>query len=217
MDANDWLKKWETSDIRFHKTGINPNLLEFEEVVPSGKVFVPLCGKSLDMDYLEKRGREVVGVEVSPIACRSFFEENGRAYEGVENGQFMIFKGKNITLWCGDFFQLGREALNGITSIFDRAALVSLEPEARILYAKHLKVLLGSSRPQILLITTEYPQHLVNGPPFSVPEAEIRTLFSDGWKVEVLTRKEDIDLTYNHPRFKGIPEIYECVYSISDQ
>src|SRR4051812_27067256 len=98
MDHTYWLKKWEQSDVLFHKDKVNPNLLKFHEHLPNGAVFVPLCGKSLDMDWLEKQGRKVIGVEISPIACQSFFEENNRPYEVTEVNGFKVFSGKNITL-----------------------------------------------------------------------------------------------------------------------
>lgn len=213
MDHNYWLKKWEAADTRFHKNEVNPNLLKFQNHIPPGTVFVPMCGKSLDMDWLEKQGHKVIGVELSPVACRDFFEENKRPYEVSKNGEFTIFSGSNITLWCGDFFSLQRDALHDVTSVFDRAALVALPPESRVIYGQYLLDLLKERADiRILLVTIEYPQNLVEGPPYSVTEKEVQKLFSDAFKVQLLERHEDLDLKNNHPKFKGITELFECMY-----
>ena len=42
-------------------------------------MFVPLCGKSLDLRHLASLGHEVVGVELSPIAVRRSSIDSGAA------------------------------------------------------------------------------------------------------------------------------------------
>jgi thiopurine S-methyltransferase len=152
-------------------------------------------------------------VELSPIACRAFFKENKRSYEISQKGAFTIFSGKNITLWCGDFFALKGEALKGISSVFDRAALVALSPPDRSLYAKHLVNLLKPvANVRVLLVTVEYDQALVEGPPFAVSETEVRQLFSNSFNIELRDRHEDTDLKYGHPKFKGVSDLSECIF-----
>lgn len=47
------------------------------DLAQGSRVFVPLCGKSLDMIWLAQQGHEVIGVELSPVAVEDFFRENG--------------------------------------------------------------------------------------------------------------------------------------------
>ena len=51
--------------------------------VPDGtcSVFVPLCGKSLDMVWLLEQGFSVTGCEISELAVQQFFTENSIPYE----------------------------------------------------------------------------------------------------------------------------------------
>jgi thiopurine S-methyltransferase len=46
----------------------------------------------------------------------------------------------------------------------------------RVRYAAHLRTLLDPNTPG-LVITFEYPDGALDGPPFSVPEAELRAYF----------------------------------------
>ena len=48
-------------------------------------VFVPLCGKTLDMVWLCQQGHTVVGCELSEIAALDFFKENSIPYETRES------------------------------------------------------------------------------------------------------------------------------------
>ena len=78
MDRAFWQDKWASGQIGFHEAETHPLLVaHFDALdVPSAvPVFVPLCGKSLDMVWLRERGHDVVGVELSALACASFFEE----------------------------------------------------------------------------------------------------------------------------------------------
>jgi thiopurine S-methyltransferase len=213
MKPEYWHHKWETSNTRFHRSDVHPYLAKFHRHLPAGTVFVPLCGKTLDMDWLEKQGRKVVGAELSPIACRSFFEENKRSYDTSMRSGFTVFTGKNISLWCGDFFKLPADALEGVTGVYDRAATIALPPEVRPRYHSRLAEL--TNRAALLLITIEYPQEQVEGPPFCVPEEEVRELLR-GREVKLLERRPELDLVNDHPKFKGIvSRVDECAYACS--
>ncbi len=214
MDANYWKKKWEALDIGFHRPSTNPNLIKAHNQIPPGKVFVPLCGKTLDMDWLEKNGHEVVGAELSPLACQAFFEENQRPYEIIKQGEFSIYQSKNITLWCGDYFKMPPTALLGVTSVFDRAALVALPEAMRKSYVSHLFTLVKNLGPlREILVTFEYDQKLAEGPPHSVPENEVRSLYSKAKKIELIERHDDPGLR-SMPKFAHLPSASECLYVI---
>lgn len=182
MNSDFWLKKWEEGEIRFHQSKYHPALEKFASKFTEGTVLVPLCGKSLDMLFLSSIGHSVIGVELSPIACRDFFLENGIQFTEKSIKDFILFESDDITLWCGDFFNLPQDVWDKVTGAYDRAALVALPEELRQKYAaeftrrkkKHL---------EILLVSFEYPQGTIQGPPFSVPEDEIRSIYK-GLEIE---------------------------------
>ena len=75
----DWLNRWENNKIGWHAEQINRQLIEYLSelnLAKKDKIFVPLCGKSLDMIYLLNQGLSIVAVEMSDIAIEQFFNEN---------------------------------------------------------------------------------------------------------------------------------------------
>src|SRR6185295_3973927 len=105
MDRTYWLNRWIENRTGFHLKGVNPLLERFwPQVAPSqtGRTVVPLCGKSEDLRWLAERGHEVAGVELSPLAAKAFFSEQGIAFTEVEEPPFHVFRGKQITFYVGD-------------------------------------------------------------------------------------------------------------------
>ena len=174
MNVDYWLKKWQEKDIRFHQTAYHPQLKKFGEKLPKGTVLVPLCGKTLDMIYLASLDHKVIGVELSDIACREFFNENNITVNESSIPGFKIFESASITLYCGDFFNLPEKVWKEITGVYDRAALVALPEDVRRKYASEIAT---KSHAEILLISFEYGEGTLQGPPFSVPESEIRSIY----------------------------------------
>lgn len=180
MDAKFWHSRWQDNAIAFHKLDTNHYLEKYFERLAIDKgdeVLVPLCGKSVDMRWLARRGCSVIGVELSDIAVRNFFKEQGIPALASQDGAFQILEGGGIRLLCGDFFALAPKHTVGVAAVYDRAALIALPREMRARYAEHLLSLLAPEVP-ILLLTFEYPVGEIDGPPFSVEEAEVRALFS---------------------------------------
>lgn len=208
MKNDDWLKKWETGDTRFHQTKVHPELLKNAERFAEGTILVPLSGKSLDMLFLASRNHKVIGAELSELACRSFFEENDIQYTLQKINDFLIFESEKITLYCGDFFNLPDKVWSEISGIYDRAALIALPPEIRIRYADFIKQNARKGT-QILLITIEYPDQTIQGPPFSVPFAEISESYKQ-FDIKSLNFYGPDDMK-SHPTFKEVP-VRECVY-----
>lgn len=174
-------------------------------------MLVPLCGKTEDLRWLSARGHEVVGVELSLIAAKAFAAEQGIVFTESHEPPFTVFRGKSITLYAGDFFDFS-PAVDGLFDLFyDRAALIALPPEMRPAYAQHLRSLItGGARG--LLIGLEYDSSAMHGPPFSVPETEVRRLFS-GFSCENLLESDCLE---DEPRFKarGLTWMKEIVYSL---
>ncbi|NIR31604.1 MAG: thiopurine S-methyltransferase [Gammaproteobacteria bacterium] len=201
MDPDFWHERWRSNRIAFHNDEVNPVLetnLSRLRLEPGARVFVPLCGKSLDMLWLCRQGFRVLGVEISPIAVRAFFEENGLGYREQRQGPFTSLEGDTVHLLCGDFFDLRPVDVAEVSGVYDRASLIALLPAQRQNYARHLLHLLPRRLP-VLLVTLEYPQHEMNGPPFSVGEAEVRELFGGAYDVQVLCVR---DALHTEARFR---------------
>lgn len=215
MDADFWLAKWQKGETGFHLGQVNPLLEKYwglVDVVP-GDVFVPLCGKSLDMVWLNQRGRNVVGVELSPLAVAAGFQEAGWQAEAIQQGALLRHSAQNgVTVWQGDFFELTPKHVAGCRLVYDRAALIALPAELRQRYAGHLRSLLPVGA-RILLVTLEYPQAEMSGPPFSVEELEVRTLYGSWAHVERVAVQ---DVLEENDRFRqrGVSRLNEVVYSI---
>lgn len=186
MKHEFWHQRWEQDQIGFHQQEINNYLTRHwgELGLPDGApVFVPLCGKSLDMLWLREQGHPVFGIELSRKAVEAFFHENEIEPSVNETERFVEFSSDQLTLFAGDYFQLSAHDLGQIQAVFDRAALIALPPEMRGDYARHMASLLPQGA-HILLITMHYPAGALQGPPFSVEEAEVQALYSGDFTIE---------------------------------
>jgi thiopurine S-methyltransferase len=188
MQPKFWHERWETETLGFHQQKVNP-LLEKHwpklALTKGQSVFVPLCGKSLDMKWLRDLGHPVVGVELSPIAIRDYFKTSSIHFDEAEHGKLKLFSGEGFELYCGDFFELTESDLSQVGAVYDRAALIALPPEMRVRYASRMADLVSVGT-QILLLTIEYDQSKMSGPPHSVPPAEVESLFADAFSIEEL-------------------------------
>lgn len=215
MNREFWLDTWEKNEIGFHRAEVNPRLLQHGHVLRAeagGRVFVPLCGKSLDLVHLAERGFEVVGVELSELAVRDFFAEHALTPEVEPLAQLVRFRAGPYTLYCGDLFALSPALLGEVSAYYDRAALVALPPALRQRYAAHIKTLVARARG--LLVSFEYPAAEMNGPPFSVEEPEVRALFGPEFTVTELACYDILDA---EPRFlaRGLSALSERIYSLA--
>jgi thiopurine S-methyltransferase len=216
MDSNFWLERWHQMQIGFHQDATEPLLQKHWPTLglaAGSTVFVPLCGKSLDMVWLAAQGHRVIGCELSQIAINDFFATLDLTPETRMESGFTVKSVGPYELWCGDFFALPPDATKAVRAIYDRAALVALPPDMRQRYARKL-VELGSSVDNALLITLEYDQAIVNGPPHSVPPAEVQSHFTPDWRVMEMDREQTDSPT---PRFKehGIEIVDQAAYKLT--
>lgn len=191
MQPEFWQQRWAHHEIGFHQPAPTPQLLAHWPAlgVPAGaQVFVPLCGKSLDLAWLAGQGYRVLGVELAQIAVDEFFAEHGLV-PAVERTRYGLHhRAGLIELICGDAFGLDAELLAGCAAVFDRAALIALPSDMRQRYVGELYARLPTGC-RGLLVTLEYPQAERAGPPFSVDEAEVRALYAPHWDVAPLERQ----------------------------
>jgi len=216
MNKDFWLERWQRAEIGFHQDEINPYLRRFWsalKVAQGDEVFVPLCGKSRDMLWLRQHGYHVLGVELSPIAVCDFFHEQGQLPRRVSSPSFENFIADGICLACGDFFALRREDMAQVAAVYDRASLVALPPEMREHYAQHLARILPRGS-QILLVTFDYPQHEMQGPPFAVSVSEVERLYHPYAEIRLLAQE---DVLAQNPRFqqRGVTRMQENIFLLT--
>lgn len=215
MDSQHWLDRWEQHQIGFHQNEINQHLKQFwpELQIPIGtRVFVPLCGKTRDMLWLREQGYDVVAIELSPIAVQDFFSENDLTSVQRSEGGFSVCEIPGIRIFCGDFFDLEPHQLEGVGVVYDRASLIALPPEMRRRYVEKLSQLFPTAI-NTLLITMDYPQQEMSGPPFSVTMEEVQVLYAGRYEIEQIF---ELDILADSPRFKarGLTHLAEKVYRL---
>ena len=216
MEKNYWLERWKREETGFHQDEINPYLRQYWQelhLAEGTEVFVPLCGKSRDMIWLSKQGHSVTGVESSVIAVQAFFEENGYIPYHVAGEKFDSYEADGIRILCGDFFDLSKDELAKTRAVYDRASLIALPPSIRERYARCLSSILPPAT-QILLITLNYPQQEMEGPPFSVSTGEVETLYQKHAEIRLLTQQ---DVLAQEPRFqeRGLSRLQESVFLLT--
>lgn len=187
MEHTFWHDKWEKGEIGFHQHDIHPMLVKFADhfgIAEPCRVFVPLCGKSKDMTFMLERGCEVVAVELSQLAITQYFESLGVEPQVQDCGKLVRYSAPQITIYGGDFFALSPEQLGTIDVVYDRAALVALPMDLRKQYCQRLSALARQATQ--LLVTFEYDQSLIAGPPFSISTAEIEQNYAKYYQIELL-------------------------------
>ncbi|HQS58283.1 MAG: thiopurine S-methyltransferase [Gallionellales bacterium 35-53-114] len=216
MKKEFWLERWERAETGFHEGVVNAYLKQYwQELQHAGAstVFVPLCGKSVDMQWLRQQGHAVIGVELSEIAAQAFFGENGYIPVISSHDKFSQYEANNIRILCGDFFDLKRGDVAGVSAVYDRASMVALPPEMRQGYVQHLLHILPP-KTQILLVTFDYPQAEMPGPPFALAAEEVEALFGKQTDIKLLAR---FDMLAQNPRFqqRGLSRLQESVYLLT--
>jgi len=213
MEGQFWHNKWRNNEIGFHQAGVNPHLLRsWDElsIVPAAQVFVPMCGKSRDMLWLRDQGYSVVGIELSKMAVEAFFAENNLPVTVTNRGDLCCYRADNVTIYCGDFFDLTVEHLKNVRAVYDRASLVALPPEMREQYVQHSLNILPA-RIKMLLVTMEYDQQAMAGPPFSVTEEEVKRHYEARFSIQSLHAAEILE---ENPIFieRGLQRLQEKSY-----
>jgi thiopurine S-methyltransferase len=211
-----WHERWRTGQIGFHQPAVDRHLRRHWPdlgLLENSRVFVPLCGKSLDLLWLRERGHSVAGVELSAVALESFCMEQGVLAQRRTLDHFEVYEAARIQLYRGDFFKLTPEPLGTFSAIYDRASLISWTPELRPAYVAQVAAL---SQPGTLtlLIVMEYLQAQMPGPPFSLSAEDIDRLYSGSHAIQPLSRQ---DILANEPRLRsrGLTQLHEVCYRLT--
>jgi thiopurine S-methyltransferase len=216
MQPDFWHDRWRTGQIGFHQSSVDTNLRQCWQALAlpkSSRVLVPLCGKSLDLLWLRDQGCSVIGVELSDIALQAFCMENGVPARRRVLSEFDLYAAPNLELYRGDFFSVDLPMLGNVAAVYDRAALISWAPALRVPYVEHLAALTQPGT-ETLLVTLEYPQVQMAGPPFSIDGEDVQRLYSPHHVIRELARR---DVLANEPRMRGrgVTRVAEVCYRIT--
>ncbi|PKM32506.1 MAG: thiopurine S-methyltransferase [Gammaproteobacteria bacterium HGW-Gammaproteobacteria-12] len=211
-----WQDRWARSQIGFHQEKVNGYLRRHWSALGLARdasVLVPLCGKSLDLAWLAEQGHGVIGVELAERAVQDFFAERDVQPQVSQHGVFKVYRAGELQILCGDFFALSREDVAACQAFYDRAALIALPPKMRERYVAHLQAIMPDAC-QGLLVTLVYDQQRMDGPPFSVEDAEVDRHFTAGWTLRMVEEK---DVLTGNPRFaeSGLAAVDERVFHLT--
>lgn len=192
MNENSlWLQRWENREIGFDQASSNPFMVEYFKhlnLSENSRVFVPLCGKTIDITWLLSAGYDVVAVELSEQAVIELFQALDLTPSISCEGDLKRYRHGGLDVFVGDIFDLTGVMLGKVDAIYDRAALVALTTPVRKQYTKHLRDITNNA-PQLLLCF-EYDQSLMNRTPYSVEEEEVKAHYAEHYQVEQLCKEE---------------------------
>ena len=195
MEHQFWRERWKEGRIGFHQEKVHPTLLKYQSTLfaQSGQsILVPLAGKSFDVDWFDQQGQHVTAIELSSVAARTFHEEHNRSPHRETKGSYEQFTSGNCRFLVGDVFKATELGLGSFDAIWDRAALVALDPPRRKAYGPLMLSLLKPGG-FILLNTFRYPRGIKEGPPHSIEEHEIYSLYGEGARIELLESEDRIE------------------------
>ncbi|XP_028593446.1 thiopurine S-methyltransferase isoform X2 [Podarcis muralis] len=187
VTEEEWLQKWETNNIGFHNEQGHP---------------------------LADMGHQVVGVEISESALKDFFTEQKLSFSeepipGIP-GKLLKSTTGNISLYCCSIFDFTSTITGKFDAIWDRGSLVAVNPCDRERYSQ-LILSLMDSRCHCLLATCLYDPSKHKGPPFYVPDSEVKRLFGKSCDITCL---EKVDGLAERPKKWGLDYFWEVLYML---
>tara|TARA_R110000772_G_scaffold41760_26_gene97245 strand:+ start:252 stop:1043 length:792 start_codon:yes stop_codon:yes gene_type:complete len=197
MQASYWHEKWKQGDIAFHQFKGSPLLkahFSALQLPVQSRVLVPLCGKTRDIAWLVANGHHVVAAELHEAAVVQLFadmEIEPKVMHLVEPDLIHYQANPNglrIDIYVGDIFRLTETLIGKIDAVYDRAALVALPLMMREKYTGHIRNLTDNA-PQ-LLISFDYQQDLLPGPPYCVNRDEIVQHYGDNYRISLLASED---------------------------
>jgi thiopurine S-methyltransferase len=213
MEAEFWNDRWQRADIGFHQDEVHGLLQKHWSslgLAPGAEVFVPLCGKSLDMVWLAERGHRVVGAELSEVAVDSFFAERDLVPEVESLGGFAVKSAGPYQIWQGDFFNLPKRAAKGAAAVYDRASLVAFPANMQAPYAAKLTEIIPAAAP-LFVVGLTYPDNEITGPPFSVGLARVADLFGSAYSITLIESRDGLEQSTALKK-RGLTALEESLY-----
>ena len=216
MQTKDWLERWDQNRIGFHEAEVNAFLKQYFslfKINPGDDIFMPLCGKAQDIAWLAQQGFGVIGIELSPIAIEAFFSEQELDFQTFESERFILRKSGNISLYQGDYFDLQAADLASCKMVYDRASLIAIDASNRSRYCRQMMSLVAADA-EMLVITLDYDQAQMEGPPFAVPEVELVQHYQNAYQID---RLDEHDALAEKPRWReqGLTRLTEVAYQLS--
>jgi len=212
MKADFWHQRWQQGEIGFHESQANPalvNNIDQLNLPANARVFLPLCGKTLDIAWLLGRGYQVVGIELSVLAIEELFIELGLIPTITSHDWLTHYHADKIDIWMGDVFELTREQLGKVDAVYDRGALVALPLEMRKRYAAHVIDITEAATQ--LLVTYHYDQTRYSGPPFSLTRSELDHHYASSYQLTQLQQSEVTDGLKD--RMEAVMEVWRLLAS----
>ncbi|XP_040611869.1 thiopurine S-methyltransferase [Mesocricetus auratus] len=222
LSLGEWQDKWVTRKIGFHQEQGHQLLKKYLDTFLKGqsglRVLFPLCGKAVEMKWFAERGHTVVGVEISEIGIREFFAEQNLSYTEEPFNEIAgakVFKSSsgNISLYCCSIFDLPRANIGKFDRIWDRGSLVAINPGDRERYADIILSLLTEEFHYLVAILSYDPTKHA-GPPFYVPDTELKRLFGTKCSIRCL---EEVDVFEERHKAWGIDSILEKLYLLTEK
>ncbi|XP_037086045.1 probable thiopurine S-methyltransferase [Pollicipes pollicipes] len=215
-----WADKWSADIIPFHRADVNPHLMKWchklaHDDQPS-KFLVPLCGKSVDMMWLYKKGHTVFGIEGVEKAIVQFFTENDLKYTKSPTGAGQLFQTADgrLQLHQADICEMDPALIGPVDAIWDRGSYVAIYCEDRPKYAKFMKGVM-SRKCHYLLWAVEYDSSLFSGPPRNLSKDDIEKDCGSFAKIECLTCDEHTVETFPKMANWNLKEMKEVVYMLT--
>ncbi|XP_071499595.1 probable thiopurine S-methyltransferase [Diadema antillarum] len=190
-----WEDRWTDGRIDFHQTEVNESLVQFKDkllIKDKSRVFVPLCGKTVDLKWFADQGHEVVGVEGIDQPVTEFFQEQKLSYtksdiHGVEGGKLYESEDGRIKIFVSDLFNLTRDILGQFDAVWDRGSVVAVDECDRKEYAKVISSLLSPGA-RMLLVTVNCD-----------PAEKVKDHKGEKFTIELLSDVENLE---KNPRFR---------------
>ncbi|XP_054840284.1 thiopurine S-methyltransferase [Eublepharis macularius] len=219
MTEGEWLEKWQLRNLPFHKEEGHPLLKKYLDNFLNGrnglKIFFPLCGKAVEMKWLADMGHHVVGVEISETALKDFFTEQSLSYSEetvpeIPGAKLLKSTSGNISLYCCSIYDLASTVVGKFDAIWDRGSLVAVNPCDRERYA-NLMLSLMNRRCCCFLVTVSYDPSKHKGPPFYVPDSEVKRLFGQCCDIKQLEKRDGFSERH---RTWGLDYFWEVMYML---
>uniref|UniRef100_A0A2K6AUG5 Thiopurine S-methyltransferase n=1 Tax=Macaca nemestrina TaxID=9545 RepID=A0A2K6AUG5_MACNE len=221
LTLEEWQDKWVNGKTAFHlEQGhqlLKKHLDTFLKDKSGLRVFFPLCGKAVEMKWFANRGHSVIGVEISELGIREFFTEQNLSYTEEPITKIpgaKVFKSSsgNISLYCCSIFDFPRTNIGKFDMIWDRGALVAINPGDRKRYADTMLSLLGKKFQYLLCVFSYDPtKHPGKVHQFYVPHAEMKG------KICNIHCLEKVDAFEERHKSWGIDYLFEKLYLLTEK